>query len=288
MKKLIILLALLVSQSAVAWQLTFSDEFNSQTIDVTKWQTKDQWGLETYSGGGVQEQQCYKDSALSVLNGSLVITAKPKTFSACSGSIDVTKNIYESGRITSYSKFSQAYGYFESRMMFPDGQGIWPAWWIVGYPPEIDIMEWVAKDPLNTHHTLHSAALTKGFSYSKATSFANEWHIYAVDWQPGLIVWYVDNKEVARLADATNIPSGPMYMLINLAIGGSWPGSADPFTMKQMQIDYVRVYKRDSATELAPAKIATPVDFVKLSASLRAAQNQLSAIRKQLDDALIK
>ncbi|MFO1417781.1 MAG: glycoside hydrolase family 16 protein [Methylotetracoccus sp.] len=264
-------LSLTLPHSADAgWKKTFADEFSGTAVDRAVWQTKDGFGTETYSGGGVQEAQCYEDSATSTSNGNLVLTATKKTFTSCAAAIDLSAIQYSSGRVTSYGKFSQTYGYFEARMKIPAGAGFWPAFWLLqtdnAWPPEIDIMEWVGKDPYKVYHTFHwneGGHQAKGTSASASVPWSQDWHTYGVDWQPGLIVWYVDGKETGRVANSF-VPNKPMYILVNLALGGGWGGWVDNNVIpNQMLVDYVRAFARvnDGTSDAVPpfGTVAPPV-----------------------------
>jgi beta-glucanase (GH16 family) len=261
---------LLMSAGAQAgWQMTFSDEFNGTALDAGKWQTLDHFGVQTYSGGGVPELQCYDDAARTVADGNLVITASRKTFAACRGAIDLPKIQFSSGRITSLKSFTQQYGYFEARFQFPGGQGFWPAFWLLptsGFAWEIDIMEAVGKEPNTAYFNYHAWATQQheGGTYKTAAPLAGGWHTYGVDWQPNLIIWYVDGVERARTARLNGvIPKTPGYILLNLAVGGAWPGPPTAATVfpSRMLVDYVRVWQRAADGKpdaLPPTLIVTP------------------------------
>jgi beta-glucanase (GH16 family) len=201
----------------------------------------------------------------------LVIRAIKETYTGPDG---VERN-YTSARIHSEGKFSQRYGRFEARIKIPDGQGIWPAFWLMGGRPqnwpdggEIDIMENVGKEPRTVHGTIHGPGYSgrKGisgeFKLPEGQRFANGgsglaryapgFHIYAVEWEPDAIRWYVDETLYETVTPAS-LPAGakwvfdrPFFLLLNLAIGGDWPGPPNDATAfpQEMLVDYVRVYER--------------------------------------------
>ena len=173
---------------------------------------------------------------------------------------------YTSARLKTKGLFEQALGKFEARIRIPRGQGIWPAFWMlgndidaVGWPKsgEIDIMENIGKEPNAVHGTLHgpgySGGSAIGGAYTLATeTFADDYHVFAVEWSPDEIRWLVDAKEYRRTSTA-NLPTGaawvfnhPFFMLLNVAVGGNWPGDPDATSTfpQQMLVDYVRVYQR--------------------------------------------
>jgi beta-glucanase (GH16 family) len=247
------------------WKLVWSDEFDGPagaSFDHTKW-TAETGG----SGWGNQEREFYTTRAENVsLDGSghLVITAiaePPNTTDTCWYGVCR----YTSARIKTQGLFSQTYGRFEARIRIPRGQGMWPAFWMlgdnigtVGWPSsgEIDIMENIGREPATVHGTMHgpgySGANGIGGPYSLTTgAFADDYHLYAIEWLPGQITWSVDGNSYFATTPSS-LPSGakwvydhPFFLLLNLAVGGAWPNDPDATTIfpQQMIVDYVRVYK---------------------------------------------
>ena len=231
-------------------ELVFSEDFNSSSLNTTVWDTCYPWGNEGGYGGlsgsgncynaGTREEQLYVDDAISVSNGTLKLTAKRERVTANGRAFN-----YTSGMIASHPRrgggFMNQYGYVEARIKVPSGKGFWPAFWTlpfpVSWPPEIDIVE-VLGDECNAEFHLHPEANYQG------TNVCDTWHTYAVDWQPGRIIWYLDGVERYR-EEGKHIPDKPMYLLLNLAVGGTWPGSPDGSTPWPgvMEVDYVRVYR---------------------------------------------
>jgi beta-glucanase (GH16 family) len=152
---------------------------------------------------------------------------------------------YTSGLITSQPSFSQTYGYFEMRARLPRGKGVWPAFWLLpldlSWPPEIDVMENVG-DPSKVYVTLHSNAVKADGTEVQVTP--GEFHTYAVGWTRENVVWFVDGREVKRMATPADMHK-PMYMLSNIALGGDWAGAPDgttPFPAR-LEIDFIRAYR---------------------------------------------
>ncbi|HEX6972639.1 MAG TPA: glycoside hydrolase family 16 protein [Limnochordia bacterium] len=224
------------------WVLTFSDEFEGEQLDLAKWNPGDPWGAERN-----RELQAYVPDAFRVSAGVLRIVAERR-----SAFYSGKERSYTSGMMTTYQKFAQRYGWFEIRCRAPRGRGLWPAFWLLpeplGWPPEIDVLEILGHETQRVHMTHHwrDAAGThrsEGGSFS-GPDFAADFHTFAVEWTPDLIRWYVDGIERYRATQP--VPQGPMYMLVNLAVGGNWPGSPDeqtPFP-SSFDVDYVRVYRR--------------------------------------------
>ena len=254
------------------WQLTFSDEFNGPAgtkPDPAKWSYKIGDGRDN------QELQYYTDSAQNASmdgNGNLDITALKETPSGSSCWYGTCK--YSSARIRTAGKFSQAYGRFEARIQVQSGKGIWPAFWTLGDDPqgvgwpergEIDIMEILGNDPTKLYGSLHGpgysggSAVNKTYTLPAGQSFADGFHTFAVEWEPNVVRWYADDQLYETRTPA-DLPAGtrwvydhPFSMILNLAVGGNFPGNPDSATKfpSQTKIDYVRVYKQPEGA--APA-----------------------------------
>ena len=250
---------------AAGFKLVWSDEFNGadgSSPDSSKW-TYDIGG----NGWGNNELECYTNLTQNaqVKGGNLVITSMRQLSYACS---DGTTRDYTSARLKTQGLFSQAYGRFEARIKIPAGQGMWPAFWMlgndigtVGWPKcgEIDIMENIGKEPGAVHGSLHSSSTvaqtsdaSAPFSLPAGQNFADDFHLYAVEWEPGTVRFYVDSNLYATFTQS-QWPAGgtwsfdhPFFILLNVAVGGSWPGSPDATTVfpQQMLVDYVRVYTK--------------------------------------------
>ncbi|MFB4262161.1 RICIN domain-containing protein [Nonomuraea sp. GTA35] len=241
--------------------LVWSDEFDGaagSAVDQSKWRF-DIGG----SGWGNNEQQYYTSSTRNAAMdgaGNLVITARrenPSNYQCHYGTCQ-----YTSARLLTSATFTRAYGRFEARMKLPRGQGIWPAFWMlgndigtVGWPNsgEIDIMENIGREPNTVHGTLHGPGYSGGggigAGHTIGSPFADAFHTFAVDWSPNLIIWYVDGVEFQRrtpsdLGGNRWVFDHPFFMIMNVAVGGHWPGYPDATTTfpQTLTVDYVRVY----------------------------------------------
>jgi len=243
----------------------WSDEFdgsNGSAVDSSKWSFDiggNGWGnneLETYTS---RTANAYRDG------GMLVIKALKETLT---GSDGITRN-YTSARLLTKNKFSQAYGRFEARIKIPYGQGLWPAFWMLGdnidtahWPNcgEVDIMENIGKEPSIVHGTFHGPGYSGGngvsaaYALTNGQKFADDFHTFAVEWEPNVIRFYVDGL-LYKTRTPADLPAGttwvfdhPFFIILNVAVGGGWPGNPDATTVfpQQMLVDYVRVYQRSS------------------------------------------
>lgn len=208
------------------------------------------------NGWGNNELQFYTDRTenVTVENGMLLITAKQEQYQG---------STYTSARILTKGKFDQTYGRFEARMRLPWGQGIWPAFWMLGadidsnpWPSagEIDIMEYRGQQPTIVLGSVHGPGYSSGNAITKSYELENDrfdtgFHVFGIEWGPNYINYYVDDVLYNQItpADVTGewVFDKPFYILINLAVGGSFVGSPNSETVfpQTMLVDYVRVYK---------------------------------------------
>ncbi|MCL6457689.1 MAG: family 16 glycosylhydrolase, partial [Gorillibacterium sp.] len=258
------------SQQPGNWNLVWNDEFNGTAgtgVDTSK------WTYETGGGGfGNNEQENYTNRTANVYleqdpadanNRLLVLKAIKENYEGSS---------YTSGRIKTQDKYSFTYGRVEMKAKLPQGQGIWPAFWMLGddittagWPNcgEIDIMEFVGKTPTNVYGTIHGPDYSGGggigTSFTYPAGFTNSFHTYAIEWEPNVIRWYFDGqlfqvRTVDDLSGRTWVFNHNHFILLNLAVGGEWPGGPDATTIfpQKYLIDYVRVYQRQGGVYPPP------------------------------------
>jgi beta-glucanase (GH16 family) len=246
------------------WKLVWSDEFSGRdgsSPDSNKW-TYDIGG----KGWGNHELESYtkRPENARIEKGNLVINAQKETYTDADG---LTRD-YTSARLKTQGLFAQTYGRFEARIKIPEGQGMWPAFWLLGqdistvdWPKcgEVDIMENIGKEPGTVHGSLHGPStnnptsdLTQIFSLPVGQNLAEDFHLYAVEWETGRVRFYLDSHLYATF-DSSQWPTGgkwvfdhPFFIILNVAVGGDWPGSPDASTKfpQTMLVDYVRVYTR--------------------------------------------
>ncbi len=230
--------------TATTYKLVWSDEFDGNSVNTNN------WNFETGGEGwGNHEQEYYQASNATVSNGMLLITAKKES---------VKSNAYTSVRMTTKGKHEFTYGKVEARIKIPVGQGLWPAFWMlganidsVGWPAcgETDIMEHINTDNLmyGTIHWDNNGHVQSGDTTRSTTT---DYHIYSVEWDSASIRWYLDGNKYHEASILNNINSTqefhkPFFIILNLAVGGDWPGqNIDNSKLPaSMYVDYVRVYK---------------------------------------------
>ena len=247
------------------WTLTFRDEFDAKdgtAVDDKKW-------VHEVGGGGFgnAEREYYTNKVDNSVQrgGNLVITATRDGtagltcwYGACQ---------YTSARLITKDKFTQKFGRFEARIKIPSGQGMWPAFWMLGddigttgWPGcgEIDIMENIGKEPSTNHGSLHGPGYSGGSPLTGITTLpggeklSDKFHVFAMEWDAAEIRFYMDSDtpyETHKPSDVAGkkwVYDHPFFMLLNVAVGGTWPGDPDGTTMfpQTMLVDYVRVYQK--------------------------------------------
>lgn len=260
---LVVLLPTNKSNAAPNWNLVWSDEFNGTSLNRANWTPE----IGTGSGGwGNNELQYYTDRAqnVQVTGGNLVITAQKESYGGMN---------YTSARIKTQDLKSFTYGKVEARIKLPTGQGLWPAFWMlgsnissVGWPKsgEIDIMERVNNNPY-VNGTVHwDAGGHAEFGRVSGNLDFSQFHVYSIEWDSKYIRWFVDGQQFNEFyidngTGNTEEFQRPFFILLNLAVGGNWPGSPNnstPFP-SQMLVDYVRVYQDTGASNVISDGIYT-------------------------------
>ncbi len=241
------------------WQLIWSDEFDGAagaTLDQSKWNFEIGRGQ---NGWGNNELQYYTDRTENAAldgEGNLIITAREESFDGAN---------YTSSRITTQDKLEITYGRIEARIKTPFGQGLWPAFWLLGTPNgdeiwpqigEIDVMELRGQQPTKIASTVHGPGYSAGNGISGDYNLTNsrfdtEFHVFAAEWFTDKIDFYVDGflhhtvtKEQIENAGNEWVYNDPFFLILNVAVGGNYVGSPNQATRfpQSMTIDYVRVY----------------------------------------------
>ncbi|MEM7112806.1 MAG: glycoside hydrolase family 16 protein [Chloroflexota bacterium] len=230
--------------------LVWSDEFDGDEINLENW-TYDLGG----HGWGNNEWQVYtkRPDNARIEDGMLVIEARNEQYQG---------RKYTSARLKTEDLQAFQNGRFEARIKVPEGQGIWPAFWMLGdnfkargwpFAGEIDIMENIGREPRTVHGTLHGPGYSGGNNVGKAHhiagKFTDNFHVFAIEWEGEEIRWYVDDDHYFTLTP-DDVPGDwvydhPFFFILNVAVGGNWPGYPNDSTEfpQQMLVDYVRVYQ---------------------------------------------
>ncbi|NNE26147.1 MAG: family 16 glycosylhydrolase [Saprospiraceae bacterium] len=241
----------------VGMNLIWRDEFDGTELDQSKWTYEIGNGA---SGWGNNELQYYTSENTIMYEGNLVIQARDEFFAGFN---------YTSSRIITENKFEFTHGRVDIRAVLPEGQGIWPAFWMlgenirsVGWPRcgEIDIMEIVGHEPGKLHGTVHYSdpngnRIMAGHSISLPNNakFSSAYHVFSIVWEEDSIKWFLDDQQfhsVSRQSVGNQNPypfNDPFFFIFNTAVGGNWPGSPDSTTSfpQNMIIDYIRVFQED-------------------------------------------
>lgn len=256
-----------LSNSALAqnMQLVWSDEFDTEELDLTKWSY--QYGRGADEGlvrWGNNELQYYTDREENIYieDGKLHIRALEESMGNAN---------YTSARIRTINKGDWTYGRFEVRAKTPEGQGLWPAIWMMptesvygDWPQsgEIDIMELLGHEPNTVYGTVHygppwpnNREISGQYPPLSEGTFSDDFHTFAIEWIPGRIRWFVDDQLFAQVFSHQLAPykwpfDQDFHFILNVAVGGNWPGNPDSSTVfpQEMIVEYVRVYQPEEAT----------------------------------------
>jgi len=267
------------------WELIWSQEFDSETIDTSVWNFEIGNGhAKGIPGWGNAELEYYTDRNAFIEEGCLVIEVREEDVSDEYGSYN-----YTSARMTTEGKFEVKYGKIEIRAKLPTGKGIWTALWMlgsdigkVGWPAcgEIDIMEMLGHEVRTIYGTVHgpgySGSASIGIAYElpeDVPDFSEDFHTFAIEWDEDEIEWYVDgrlyhvlSKDELEALELEWVFDHPFFLIVNVAVGGYWPGYPDETTKfpQRMYIDYIRVYE-----DVNPEGIGNEVDDCEYEVSHR-------------------
>lgn len=241
----------------VGYTNIFTQEFNSATLEA-EWSYFKGNGCPDNCGFGTGELQLYQNSNVTLRDGNLVITAKKET---------IGTNLYTSGRITTFDSLSFTYGRIDVRAKLPKGQGLWPAIWLlgdnineVGWPNagQIFLMQMRGGETENRDNTINGG-LTWGeisnpkFAFRNKTLekgiFNDKFHVFSIIWEPTKIHWLLNDKVFFKQeidASMKGTFNKPFHLILNVAVGGQFPGSPDSNTTfpQEMVVDYIRVFQK--------------------------------------------
>lgn len=232
----------------------WSDEFDGQTLNTQSWTHDLGNGCPNLCGWGNNELQLYGDQSnvIQLSGGKLTIRAIKDN------------DVYRSARIKTKGKVELTYGRIDIRAKLPRGKGIWPAFWTLGanidtnpWPGsgEIDLMEMIGSEPSTVHGTVHYHDIaSKAYRTSTGSTqlvgeeFSQKFHVFTTIWDRNKVEWYLDNKlfnSFSYPSESGNIFRLPYFFLMNVAVGGRWPGNPDNTTVfpQELTVDYIRVYQ---------------------------------------------
>ena len=249
------------------WKLVWQDEFDGRELSPHK------WNVLVREQSKHNELQYYVPDEAYLENGSLRLRSRVR---------DYGTQHYTSGRVDTSGKFSPVYGRFEIRGKLPNGQGMWPAYWL--YPQnrdwpmeqlmaravaegrerqipearpwytELDIMEFLGHERKTLYatfhyHTFDGQKKSSSSTFNSDVDYTKDFHIFAFEWEPNEMRWYVDDKQIH--STKVSVPHAPHYLILNTAVGGQWPGNPNDTTVfpQYHDIDYVRVYQRPNYFE---------------------------------------
>jgi beta-glucanase (GH16 family) len=238
------------------WMMVFADEFDRTDLG-DMWRTCHWW--QTDGGCTIvtnNELEWYRPEAVSLSEGTLVLTAEAIEQRTTDGGTLP----YRSGMVTTgprasrgdqASSFAFTYGFVEARVRMPVGAGLWPAIWMLSADkqsvPEIDIMEWYGSQPTRVTMNVHQrvdGVKRQNRVVQYTTDMSGGWHVFGMRWTSAAVVFYMDGAEVGRVDDPALVPNSPMYLLLNLAVGGGQAGTPDPAVFPAtFAVDYVRVWQ---------------------------------------------
>lgn len=270
------------------WKLIWNDEFNGKTLDRTKWDfqigTGSQYGL---NGWGNDELQYYTEDNISFEKGKLVIEARKENKNGMGYTSSRIRTVKDDGT----DLFTTTFGRIEAKIKLPKGDGIWPAFWMLpatdkygvwASSGEIDILEAKGRLPNRTYGNLHFGQPWPGNKYTgdmykfQEGDFSEDFHIYALEWEPGVLRWYVDENKFYETSNWFGMAldadepypypapfDAPFYILLNLAVGGTFDDYRSPADYEvpaKMYVDYVRVYEKEGGYNFDVKKPVPPQD----------------------------
>ena len=223
--------------ATTGWHEVFRDDFQGNQLNTSNWNTCYDWGCQ----GGNGEAEHYTPNGVSVSNGLSLTATK-------------SNGQYYSGMVSSFGHFSYLYGYAEARFKIPSGQGLWPAFWMLGTgqqnKDELDAMEILGNQTNLLYMTVHHQTQLNSTSNTwTGPDFSTGYHTVGLDWEPNSLTWYVDGVVRSRITDPQYIPHTPMYVILDLAVGGDWPGypnASTPFP-SSFDIQYVSVQQKSGS-----------------------------------------
>jgi beta-glucanase (GH16 family) len=240
------------SPAPKGWKLVLNENFDGNALSKASWSHCYWWSTTTCTNLATKELEVYTARNVQVAKGTLRLTAKREAASTEGRSFDYTSGMI-SGASPDRIGFSLQYGYIEARVRVPKGQGLWSAFWMLPVTrqplPEIDIFEVVGEETGRADHHVHWAGADREQALGQKAhpgDLSAGWHVFGLKWEPEALTWTIDGKRTWRMTKQEAIPQEPMYLIVDLAVGGNYPkppNAQTPFP-STLLVDYIRAWKR--------------------------------------------
>lgn len=259
--------------SGKRWKLSFAEEFSGTDYDHKKLTPCFDWNYGGCTSSFNNGREHYQKSQIVVSNGTAKLIAAPLSPPLSEGACRSGSCTYKAGLLSTARPradngsdylYKFTYGYVESRLKFPATRGFFTAFWMLptntsyAYRSEIDILELLGNDPKTMFMTYHYKNRSQSYAVNKGTfnngacavkDYSKGFVRMGLDWQPNRIAWYIDGKKCAEFTDANQIESGPMQIILHMMVDNDWQrrwnvGLLDPKLVRQLEVDYIRVYQQ--------------------------------------------
>lgn len=238
--------------AAGAWHLAFSDDFSGAALDASRWVTCYDWDQAGCTNATNHELQWYTPGQVSVAHNAATLTAQRTATRGSDGQIyRWTSGMLSTGRPswTGRPRFTFTYGYLEARIKMPSAKGMFPAFWLLSADktgdPEVDVVEMIGNDNapfMNLHWTTASGVKAQAPKTFASSDFSTGYHDFALDWEPGVITWYIDGVARYSISNSRMVPAVPMEIIFTLAVGFPDPPPAS-VSSGSMSIERVRLWQ---------------------------------------------
>jgi len=234
------------------WHLAFADDFSGTTLDASRWVRCYDWNQSGCTNATNHELQWYTPEQVNVAHGTATLTAQRTPTRSNTGSIySWASGMLSTGRPswTGQPRFTFTYGYLEARIKMPAAKGMFPAFWLLSADktgdPEVDVVEMIGNDNspfMNLHWTTASGVQAQAPKTFASSDFSTGYHDFALDWEPGVITWYIDGTERYTITNSRMVPAVPMEIIFTLAVGFPDPPPAS-VSSGSMSIQRVRLWQ---------------------------------------------
>jgi beta-glucanase (GH16 family) len=234
------------------WHLAFEDDFTGSSLDTNRWVTCYDWNQGGCTNAGNHEIEWYLPSQVGVANGAMTLTAQRRPTTGLGGQVyPWTSGMLSTGRSfwTAKPHFTFTYGYIEASIKMPAATGVFPAFWLLSADesgaPEIDVVEMIGSHTtafMNLHWNTATGVPAEAPSTFGPVDFSAGYHDFAVDWEPGHLVWYIDGVARYSIADGAVVPTVPMEIIFTLAVGVPQAPPADVSTAS-VSVDHIRLWQ---------------------------------------------